>query len=72
MKKIKISNNHYVFINDEPIKEGDFILSTKTNSIFKADSIEYLKSHNIIEDFDKSFYINSKNAKKIILSTVPL
>ena len=55
--------------SEEEIKEGDWIFSLKTNNIFKADSIEYLKSHNMIEDFDKSFYINSKSAKKIILTT---
>ena len=55
--------------SDEEIKEGDWLFSSKTNNIFKADSIEYLESHNMIEDFDKSFYINSKYSKKIILTT---
>jgi len=62
-------NKNIYITNDEEIKEGDLIFSTKTNNIFKADSIEYLESHNIIEDFDKLFYINSKYAKKIILTT---
>jgi hypothetical protein len=66
--KIMQFQNIYI-TNDEEIKEGDWIFSLKTNNIFKADSIEYLKSHNMIEDFDKSFYINSKSAKKIILTT---
>ena len=56
-------------ISDDEIKEGDYILNIETNNIFKSDSIEYLESHNIIEDFDKSFYINSKYAKKIIATT---
>jgi translation initiation factor 2 beta subunit (eIF-2beta)/eIF-5 len=55
--------------SDEEIKEGDWLFSSKTNNIFKADSIEYLESYNMIEDFDKSFYINSKYSKKIILTT---
>lgn len=60
---------HLYIISDDEIKEGDYILNIETNNIFKADSIEYLESHNIIEDFDKSFYINSKYAKKIIATT---
>jgi hypothetical protein len=62
------SQNIYI-TSDEEIKEGDWLFSSKTNNIFKADSIEYLESHNMIEDFDKSFYINSKYSKKIILTT---
>jgi hypothetical protein len=62
-------NQHIYITNDEEIKEGDWLFSSKTNNIFKADSIEYLESHNMIEDFDKSFYINSKYSKKIILTT---
>jgi hypothetical protein len=68
--EMKSGNKQHIYItSDEEIKEGDWIFSLKTNNIFKADSIEYLKSHNMIEDFDKSFYINSKSAKKIILTT---
>lgn len=63
------SNQHIYITNSEKIKEGDWLFSSKTNNIFKADSIEYLESHNMIEDFDKSFYINSKYSKKIILTT---
>lgn len=64
------SKNIYI-TSDEEIKKGDWIFSIKTNNLFKADSIEFLESHNMIEDFDKSFYINSKYAKKIILTTDP-
>jgi hypothetical protein len=60
---------HMYITSSEKIKEGDWVFSSKTNNIFKADSIEYLESHNMIEDFDKSFYINSKYSKKIILTT---
>jgi len=68
--EMKSGNKQHIYItSDEEIKEGDWIFSLKTNNIFKADSIEYLKSHNMIEDFNKSFYINSKSAKKIILTT---
>ena len=63
------TTQHLFITSDEKIKEGDYIFSTKTNNLFKADSIEYLENHNMIEDFDKSFYINSKYAKKIILTT---
>jgi hypothetical protein len=41
--------------SDEEIKEGDWIFSTKTNNLFKADSIEYFKSHNLIKDLVKLF-----------------
>ena len=60
--------NIYITSNEE-IKEEDWLFSTKTNNLFKADSIEYLGGYNMIEDFNKSFYINSKYAKKIILTT---
>lgn len=63
------TNQDIYITSDEEIKEEDWLFSTKTNNLFKADSIEYLESHNMIEDFDKSFYINSKYAKKIILTT---
>jgi len=63
------TNQNIYITNDEEIKERDWLFSSKTNNIFKADSIEYLESHNVIEDFDKSFYINSKYSKKIILTT---
>jgi hypothetical protein len=68
MEKIMQWQNIYI-TSAEEIKEGDWLFSSKTNNIFKADSIEYLESHNMIEDFDKSFYINSKYSKKIILTT---
>ena len=71
-KDVLIGSNtaqHIYITSDEEIKEGDWLFSTITNNLFKADSIEYLESHNMIEDFDKSFYINSKYAKKIILTT---
>ena len=64
--KTTITDNYIIITSDENIKEGDYIFSTKSNNIFRADSIEYLEKHNIIEDFDKSFYINSVNSKKII------
>lgn len=64
-----IQSQHLYIISDDEIKEGDYILNIETNNIFKADSIEYLESHNIIEDFDKSFYINSKYVKKVIATT---
>jgi hypothetical protein len=60
---------HLYITSDEVITEGDYIFSKKTNNLFKADDLEHLESHNMIEDFDKSFYINSKYAKKIILTT---
>jgi hypothetical protein len=65
LKIIEVSD-YVLAVSEEKVKEGDLILSIKTDNIFKADSIEYLDSHNMIEDFDKSFYINSKYAKKII------
>ena len=68
-KNDSYTNQNIYITSDEEIKEGDWLFSTKTNNLFKADSIEYLESHNMIEDFDKSFYINSKYAKKIILTT---
>ena len=71
-KEVLIGSNtakHIYITSDEEIKEGDFILSVKTNNVFKADSIDYLESHNVIEDFNQSYYINSNYAKKIILTT---
>lgn len=56
----------YLLLSDEEIKEGDYIYSFKSKNLFKADSIEYMETHNIIEDFDKSFYINSNQSKKLI------
>ena len=67
--KLGFIPQHLYIISDDEIKEGDYVLNIETNNIFKSDSIEYLESHNIIEDFDKSFYINSKYAKKIIATT---
>jgi translation initiation factor 2 beta subunit (eIF-2beta)/eIF-5 len=69
MREMGDSYQHIYITSDEEIKEGDWLFSSKTNNIFKADSIEYLESHNMIEDFNKSFYINSKYSKKIILTT---
>ena len=64
--KTTITDNYILITSDEEIKEGNYIFSTKSNNIFKADSIEYLEKHNLIEDFDKSFYISSIVSKKII------
>lgn len=64
-----VENRHiYITTSDSEIKEGDWFISTKSNNLFKADSIEYFKYYNLIEDFNKSFYLNSKNARKIIFT----
>ena len=64
--KTTITYNYILITSDDEIKEGNYIFSTKSNNIFKADSIEYLEKHNLIEDFDKSFCISSIVSKKII------
>ena len=64
-KLIKLQDK-FILVSDEVIKEGDSIYSFKSKNVFKADSIEYMEKHNMIEDFDKSFYINSNQSKKII------
>jgi hypothetical protein len=66
MKLKIIETPDYILAVSDKIEEGDYILTTKTSNIYKADSLEYLESHNMIEDFDKSYYINSKYSKKII------
>lgn len=64
-----VENRHiYITTSDSEIKEGDWFISTKSNNLFKADSIEYFKYYNLIEDFNKSFYLNSKNARKIVFT----
>lgn len=73
MKKlIKLSDTHYIVVDNSEIKEGDKFYCITNKVIFTAHTIEYLEEYNKLEDSNHNFYVNSKYAQKITHSTQPL
>ena len=71
-KLIKLSDEHYIVVDDSEIKEGDKFYCITNKVIFTAHTIEYLEEYNKLEDSNHNFYVNSKYAQKITHSTQPL
>lgn len=72
IKLIKISDTHYIVVDDSEVKEGDKFYCITNKVIFTAHTIEYLEEYNKLEDSNHNFYVNSKYAQKITHSTQPL
>jgi hypothetical protein len=70
-KLLKLSETHYIVVDDSEIKEGDKFYCITNKVIFTAHTIEYLEEYNKLEDSNHNFYVNSKYAQKITHSTQP-
>lgn len=72
MKIIQLDEDHFIAVENLPVTEGDYVYSTKSSGLFKADSIEYSENGNIIEDFDQNRCMHHSLVLKVTHSTRPL